>query len=141
MGPYSLDFRRKVVQAYESRRGSHRQLAQMFGVSLSFVQELWQRYRRTGSVEPKAHGGGNPGKLVNHLAVVEQLHQHQPDATLAERCERVAAAVQVRVSRRTMSRALQRLQLTRKKRPSTPLSKTRRQGPRRGAPTGRVWRG
>ena len=60
MGPYSLDFRRKVVQAYESRRGSQRQLAQMFGVSLSFVQELWQRYRRTESVEPKAHGGGIP---------------------------------------------------------------------------------
>jgi len=30
MGPYSLDFRRKVVQAYESWRGPQRQLARMF---------------------------------------------------------------------------------------------------------------
>jgi len=63
----------------------------MFGVSLGFVQNLWQRYRQTGSVEPKAHGGGNPGKLVGHDALVEQLHQRQPDASLAERCEQVAA--------------------------------------------------
>jgi transposase len=131
MRPYSTDFRLKVVRAYEAGRGSQRQLAQLFGVSLGFVQDLWQRYRRTGSVEPKAHGGGNPGKLVGHLALVEQVHQQQPDASLAERCERVAVAVQVHVSRRTMSRAMQRLKLSRKKRRSAPPSRTRRPENRR----------
>jgi len=43
MRAYSTDFRRKVVQAYEARRGSQRALAQPFGVSVSVVQELRQR--------------------------------------------------------------------------------------------------
>jgi len=104
-GPYSTDFRRKIVQAYEAGRGSQRQLARLFGVSLSFVQDLWQRYKRTGSVEPRAHGGGNPGKIIAPVTLVEHFHHQQPDASLAERCERVAATAHVRVSRRTMSRA------------------------------------
>lgn len=58
MGPYSTDFRLKVVRAYEAGRGAQRQLARLFGVSLNFVQDLWKRYRRTGPVEPKPHGGG-----------------------------------------------------------------------------------
>ena len=115
MRAYSTDFRRKVIQAYETGRGSQRALAQLFGVSLSFVQELLQRYRQTGNVEPKPHGGGNPGKVLRHLAVIERLHAQQPDASLAERCAKLAEAAQVHVSRMTMSRALERLRLTRKK--------------------------
>ena len=125
MRAYSTDFRRKVVQAYETGRGSQRALAQLFGVSLSCVQELLQRYRQTGSVAPKPHGGGNPGKVRPHLAEVARLHAQQPDASLAERCARLAESVQVRVSRMTMSRALERLQLTRKKRRSTRPNRTR----------------
>ncbi len=115
MQAYSTDFRWKVVRAYEAGRGSQRVLARLFGVSLSFVQELLQRYRQTGRVEPKPHGGGNPGKVVRHLAVGARLHAQQPDASLAERCAQLAASVQGRVSRMTMSRALGRLELTRKK--------------------------
>jgi transposase len=115
MRAYSTDFRRKVVQAYEAGRGSQRAIAQRFSVSLSFVQELLQRYRQTDSVAPKPHGGGNPGKVLRHLAAIARLHAQQPDASLAERCEKLAETDQVHVSRMTMSRALERLQLTRKK--------------------------
>jgi transposase len=141
MGPYSTDFGLKVVRAYERGEGSQRHLARVFGVSVSFVQDLLQRDRRTGSVRPPLHGGGNPGKIVAHLAAVARLHEQQPDASLAERCERLAAEVAVQVSRTTMSRALRRLHLTRKKRPAMPLSKTRRRGsrpvPRTGTACGR----
>src|SRR5690242_16339521 len=106
MRPYSTDFRLKVAQAYERREGSQRDLARLFGVSLSFVQNLLQRYRRTGKVEPAPHGGGNPGKLGSYLSVVQQLHQQQPDASLAERCEQLATQVRVHVGRSTMHRAL-----------------------------------
>jgi transposase len=140
MGPYSTDFRRKVVRAYERGEGSQRHLARVFGVSVSFVQDLLQRYRRTGSVQPQPHGGGNPGKIGPHWAAVARLHQQQPDASLAERCEHLAAEVGVQVSRTTMSRALRRLQLTRKKRLSGPLSKTRRRGNKPALPIGRLSR-
>lgn len=135
MRAYSADFRRKVVQAYEAGRGSQRALARLFGVSLSFIQELLQRSRQTGSVAPKPHGGGNPSKVRQHLAEIVRLHAEHPDASLAERCERLAKTVQVRVSRMTMSRALERLELTRKKRPSGRLSKTHWRSSRHGQRT------
>jgi transposase len=127
MGPYSTDFRRSIVRAYERGEGSQRQLARLFGASVSFVQNLLQRYRRTGSVEPLPHRGGNPGKITPHLAVVKRLRQQVPDAPLADMCERFAAEVQVRVSPTTMCRALRQLGAMRKtpqKRRSVRQSKT-----------------
>jgi transposase len=138
MGPYSTDFRLKVVRAYERGAGSQRQLAQVFGVSLGFIQGLLQRYRRTGRVEAKPHGGGNPGKIGRHAALVERLHGQQPDASLAEKCEQLVAAGGVRVSRTTMSRALRRLGLTRKKRHSGQRSKTAPRGDTPAPPTRRL---
>jgi transposase len=109
-----------VVHAYEQGQGSQRQLAHRFDVSLSFIQSLLQRYRRTGSVKPKPHGGGNPGEIGPHVALVQHLPPQQPDASLAARCEQLAAAVQVRVGRTTMHRVLGQLGLSREKRRSAP---------------------
>ena len=135
MRPYSTDFRLKVVQAYERRKGSQRALAHFFGVSLSFVQALLQRYRRTGSVAPAPHGGGNPGKLGPYLSVVQQLHHQQPDASLAERCEQLATKLHVHVGRSTLHRALDQLGLTRKKRLSMLPNKTLKRDAKLGPPS------
>lgn len=132
MKPYSIDFRLKVVRAYEHGEGSQRDLARIFGVSLSFIQGLLQRHRQTGSVAPKPHGGGNPGKVGPYLALVQRLHEQQPDASLAERCERLAAAARVHVGRTTMQRVLKQLGLTRQKR----LSTRRNRIPPKGAEPG-----
>lgn len=115
MRAYSTDFRHSIVRAYEQGQGSQRQLARLFGVSLSFIQRLLQRYRQTGSVVPKPHGGGQPGKIIPYLATVAQLQDETPDATLAELCEQVAEKHQVWVSSATMSRALRRVDRPRKK--------------------------
>ena len=118
MRAYSTDFRFSVVRAYKNGQGSQRQLARLFGVSVSFVQNLLQYYRRTGSVTPKPHKGGNRGKIVQYLEVVDRLRQQWPDAPLEEMCERLAAEAHVTVSPATMCRALQRLKSTREKRGS-----------------------
>ncbi len=123
MKAYSSDFRLSVVGAYERGQGSQRQLARLFGVSLGLVHNLVQRYGRTGKVEPKPHGGGNPGKITKHLREVAQLEQQEPDGTLEELCEQVAATLELRVSPTTMSRGLQRVELPRKK-SSAPPNKT-----------------
>jgi hypothetical protein len=44
-------------------------LARVFGVSLGFFQSLLQRYR-TGGVEPKPHGGRNPGQISQHASTI-----------------------------------------------------------------------
>lgn len=114
--PLSVDLRQRVLAAYQAKEGSQRQLAERFKVSLSFVRDLTRRYRQTGTVEPKPHGGGAVAKLgASELLSVKALVEAQPDALLEELCERFAQKTGVNVSVSTMQRAGQRLELSVKK--------------------------
>ena len=53
MQAYSLDLRRKIVDAYAVGDISQRQLAKNFGVTLSFVQKLLKQQRESGTIAPK----------------------------------------------------------------------------------------
>ncbi|AUB43187.1 MULTISPECIES: helix-turn-helix domain-containing protein [Nostoc] len=121
MKPYSSDLRQKVINAHNNQEGSQRQLAKRFSVSLSFVQSLLRRYRNSGTVEAKPRGGGQKPKL-NHeqLALVELLVESDNDATLVELCEQLEQKTQLKISRSTMGRITQKLNLTRKKKHCTP---------------------
>src|SRR5262249_3363550 len=71
-----------------------------------------QRQRRTGSVQPKPHGGVPPRKLDAAAEQrLRQLIREQPDATLAELRDRLG----IDCSIATIARALERLRITRKK--------------------------
>lgn len=123
MKPYSCDLRQKVINAHNNTEGSQRQLAKRFSVSLSFVQNLLRRYRSSGTIEPKPHGGGQIPKLNNEqLALVGLLVESNNDATLVELCVseayrryRLEEQTQVKISRSSMGRITQKLKLTRKK--------------------------
>lgn len=116
MKPYSEDLRWKLVEAYERGEGSLREMATRFAVSLHFVWSLWNRYQQTGSVDPKPHGGGARAKLDEAaLAHVRLLVQSHPDATVLELRDRFMEQTGLDVSRATMTRALQQLGFTRKK--------------------------
>ena len=135
MRPYSTDLRSRVVQAYENREGSMRQLAARFRLSLSCVRDLLTRYRLTGDVMPKPHGGGYPAKLdATRLALVRTAVEHQPDATLQELCDSLRTTVQLTVSLATMSRGLAKLGLPRKKN----ISRRRAGAPRHSAAARRL---
>src|SRR4051812_23453843 len=96
MRPYSLDLRQRVVAALDDREGSQRQIARRFRVSLSFVSRLLRRRRRTGSLDPKPHGGGRPPALTpEQLEMLRQLVQHQPDATLEELRQRLGVSCSI----------------------------------------------
>lgn len=114
--PYSKDLRQRVINAYEAKEGSQRQIAQRFKVSHSFVKKLIDRYRETGTVEPKSHGGGAVAVIKkSELKQIEQLVNEQPDALLRELCERWEAKKGIKVSISTMHRRLEKLKLTTKK--------------------------
>ncbi|RCJ33253.1 transposase [Nostoc sp. ATCC 53789] len=116
MKAYSTDLRQKVIDAYKNQEGSQRNLASRFSVSLTFIQKLLKRYRSSGTVEPKAHGGGNTAKLSSEqMALVVALVKEDNDAILVELCERLKERTGVKVSRSTMGRITQKLNLTRKK--------------------------
>jgi transposase len=104
------------VHAYENREGSMRQLATRFRVSLSCVRDLLIRYRATGDVAPKPHGGGYPVKLdAAGCDALKTLVHATPDATLQEIRTRLATTQQLTVSAATVSRTLTKLGLPRKK--------------------------
>lgn len=53
MKPYSVDFREKVVKAYEQGNTSIRKLANKFDVSLAFVQRLLNQKKIQAHVHPE----------------------------------------------------------------------------------------
>jgi transposase len=112
MRPYSADLRERIVAAVDRHEHSLRQLARLFGVSLSFLVRLLQRRRRTGSVQPRPHGGG-AGRRLDEPTIgrLLELVRQQPDATLAELRDRLG----VPCCLMTIARALWRAGITRKK--------------------------
>ena len=116
MKAYSNDFRTKIVDTNWKALESIQQTADRFSVSYSFVWKLLNRYGEMGSVEPKPHGGGAKAKLnTQQLAVVAELVEEDNDAILVELCDRLEQRVGIRISRATMGRIVQKLELTRKK--------------------------
>src|SRR5437764_8296867 len=112
MTPYSQDLRERILETVQRGEGSLRQIAQRFLVSLSFVVRLLQTYRRTGSIQPRPHRGGNPAKLApEDLERLRELVQQQPDATLEELRQRLGVAC----STMAICRALKKMGLPLKK--------------------------
>jgi transposase len=116
MKPYSQDLRIKIIQAYQNKEGSIRNLADRFSVSSSTVWLLLRRYRVTGSVRPKPHGGGQVSMMdPERLSVLRELVRQKNDATLAELRDRFHQRTGLLVSTGTLSLALKKLNLSRKK--------------------------
>lgn len=137
--PYSLDLRRKVVQACKRQGQSQRAVAEFFGVSLSFVEALLRRVRRSGQLVPPRRRPGRHARIdPTGCQRLEHWLQEQPDLTLAEMAGRLQADGSPAVSTPTVCRALQRLGLRRKKRPYTPRSATQRRYVRHAVSTGKI---
>src|SRR3954454_19577155 len=112
MRPYSQDLRQRIVDTVQRGEGTVRQIAERFLVSLSFVTRLLQLHRSSGSIEPRPHGGGNPAVLTpEDLERLREFIRERPDATLQE----CAAHLGTACSLATLSRALTKLGLPRKK--------------------------
>lgn len=125
MKAYSLDLRQRVVDAYEGGEGSLAELAELFRVSLFFLKKMLRLHRGGESLEPKPHGGGAPARLkARQRAVLRAAVAEHPDATLKELREVLATHCQVTVSEATLCRALQKLNLPRKKSASRPANAT-----------------
>lgn len=121
MKPYSVDFREKVVKAYQQGDTSVRKIAQRFDVSKAFVQRMLKQHKNEGHLHPGKQGGGMKGELEGCLLQLVEMVEKYPEATLLEYCEYWGEAQGQWLSPSTMCRALQKVQLTRKKRHSAAL--------------------
>jgi transposase len=135
MKAYSLDFRCVVINAYESGEGTVEDVAEQCGVGTAFVKKMLRLHRAGERLEPQ-HGGGAQTKLTAEAR--EQLRaavKTRPDATLGELKEVLSSVCQVEVSAPTGGRELQKLELPRKNRVSSPASALSRSG----NPSGGQW--
>src|SRR5690349_23859399 len=113
MAAYSLDLRARIVEAVERQVGSKRQIAALFDVHESFIYKLLRQQRERGDLAPLPHGGGASAKLTEaDLALLADLVAETPDATLAELGAQLKRRAGVAVSRSTICRGLQALELT-----------------------------
>jgi transposase len=112
MAPLSQDLRKRILDTVQRGDGSLRQIARRFLVSVSVITRLLRLHRDTGSVLPKPHGGGHPPVLgPEDWERLRELVRQQSDATLEELRQRLG----VDCSTMTISRALRKLGLPRKK--------------------------
>jgi transposase len=86
MAPLSLDFRARIVAAYEAGEGTYVEIAERFSVSKQVVAKLVRQYRTTGSLESGVHRRGrkplfNSGQLAGLARHIADF----PDATVLER--------------------------------------------------------
>lgn len=113
---YSTDLRHRVLAVVD--RGMVRaEVVVTFQVSAGSIKRWLRQRRTTGTLDPQAP----PGRTATipadqYPALIAQLTAH-PDATLDTHCDLWLAGQGVRVSRWTMSRAMDAAGWTRKKRP------------------------
>jgi len=121
MADLSIDLRRRIVDAYLSKRtDSYEQTAEVFGVGRATVSRLLRRYRETGDVQYKPKGGNHPRRVdLDWLAVHAQEF---PDARLIDRIEAWEQESSRRVGLATMSMALRAIGWSFKK---TPVARER----------------
>ena len=116
MKAYSLDLRQKVLAAALRSDRTIGEVAALFGVGTSFVNKLLDLHRTGQDLAPRPHGGGYPARLLPHHEKLlrARVRQHK-DATLEELRDHLAERDGLAVSVSTVSRALIRLDLGRKK--------------------------
>jgi transposase len=116
MAAYSLDLRERIVDAVERGLATKREIARIFGVHETFVHKLLRQKRERGDIAPLPHGGGATAILnQDHLLILTELVARSPDATLAQLREELKKTARVEASVPTIWRALEALELPRKK--------------------------
>ena len=114
MNAYSKDLREKIVEAL-GRGMSKSEAACTFSVSLSSVKCYAKMDEEGRSLAPKKRPGSKPKLDQCSRRLLEEDIKERPFITVQQRCEYLRVVASVEVSRSTMSRAIKRMNATRKK--------------------------
>jgi transposase len=116
MKAYSLDLRRRVLSAALRGDRTIPEVAELFGVSTAFVNKMLRLHRAGEDLAPRPHGGGHVPRLqARHHKLLRSAVTRRNDSTLRELRDHLEARARVTVSEATVSRALSKLGLPRKK--------------------------
>ena len=85
MTTLSIDFRERILKAYDKGGVTREDVAGRFDVSLGMVKKLLQQRRRTGEIAPRHHYSGRKPKITEkHKSELKRLVDDQSDMTLEE---------------------------------------------------------
>lgn len=124
MRAYPIELRSRVVAAVEHGELTIAEIAQVFSVGLTFVTKMLRLQRAGEDLTPRHGGGPIPLLQEAERAILRAAVAQQPDVTLAE-LQALLGAQGCRASVPTICRALQELDLPRKKKVSAPRSGTK----------------
>src|SRR4029453_8684525 len=114
MKAYSIDLRRKIVDAIE--RGTPKaEAARTFGGGISTLKRYATNAQRGEPLELGKAPGKRPKMDERVRKLLEEDLKERPFVTLRQRCDYVEAISGVSVSRSTMCRSIARTGSTRKK--------------------------
>jgi transposase len=107
---------------------SKAEAARTFAVGLSTVKRYVRQQQRTGSLDPRRSPGRTPTIGPQQEEQLRSQLRAHPAAYLDEQCALWEAAQGIRVSTKSMSRAIHKAGFTRKKGRWVPVSATRPNG-------------
>jgi len=111
--PYSYDLRQKVIQAIQRDGLKKCEASELFNISRNTINLWLKRQAESGDFQPKRNkptGGGQKITDWEKFRVFAQTHADKTQEEMAELWEGD-------ISSRTISRALQKIGFTRKKKP------------------------
>lgn len=141
MKAFSRDLRERVVD-FVRAGNSKAEAARHFRVSYGFVKKLFSRLKTHGTLEPGHPPGPEPKLTPRQQEQLVDWVRVQPDATLAELCDRIRRECGVEFSISGLFGCLRRLGLSYKKSPARPpnrIEKTLPLSGGSGGPTSRGW--
>lgn len=128
---YAQHLRDRALAAIDRGMGAY-EVAALFQVSVSWIYKALARRRETGESTARPQINHVPPKLLPYYEAIRRKLKEESDLTLAELRAWLLEAHQVSISQRGMWKTLRQLDVTRKKRPSTPQSRTVLMLPQRG---------
>lgn len=122
--PYSYDLRQKVIQAIELDGMKKSEAAGVFQISRNTI-DLWlKRKAETGDIQAKSNRPHQTTDKITDWAKFSAFAQQHGDKTQAQ----MASLWDADISARTISRALHKLGLSRKKRRTATVNGTKPNG-------------
>lgn len=112
--PYSEDFRQKVMQGIELDGLKKSEASQVFNISRNTINLWCQRKAETGDVKPKPRQTTQQNRKISDWDKFRDFVKEHGDKTQSE----MADLWDGEISQRTISRALQKIGHTRKKKPT-----------------------
>ncbi len=124
--PYSYDLRQKVINAIQLDGMKKSVAAQVFQLSRNTINLWLKRQAETGDYQPQSNRPHRTNALIGDWDKFVQFARTHGDKTQAE----MAHLWEGELSARTMSRALQKIGWSRKKRPTAIANGMRSNVPR-----------